>query len=182
VEFTTFAAATNQSLLSKAIKFTGPVGLAVVPLVEAINDGYEVSKHGGNALEIMGSSALGAGKGVVDTYLPSARSGYSDVFGKERVTGFDRFLNAANDGTGTATAVGATALAVEVAGIATIPAAIPTGFITAAAGLSNLGINVVKLGAKVSGIAGKDQDGGYIYDGAALAINGVEHLIGHSSK
>jgi hypothetical protein len=65
--------------------------------------------------------------------------------------------------------------------VLTIPATIPTGIATLAAGVSNLGIDAVKGLLKVTGYAGKDQDGGYLYSGGKAAINDVEHILGYGT-
>jgi hypothetical protein len=168
-------------VIAPVAKFIAPVGLAALPVIEGVADGCEEYRKGGSALETTESALGGLGKGILDTYLPSARNYYSDVTGGKR-TGFDRFLNAASDATATGFAIGATATVVETAGMISIPATIPTVIATGVAGLSNFGINAIKGVIKVTGLAGRDQDGGYIYDGAKLAIDGVEHLLGVSAK
>jgi hypothetical protein len=182
------AANSELSLFGKAakvitpvVKFMAPVGLAALPVIEGVVDGYQEYRKGGSALETTESALGGLGKGILDTYLPSARNYYSDVTGGKR-TGFDRFLNAANDVTATGFAVGATATVVETAGVISIPATIPTAIATGVAGLSNFGINAIIGIVKVTGLAGQDQDGGYIYDGAKLAVDGAEYLLGVSAK
>jgi hypothetical protein len=96
-------------------------------------------------------------------------------------TGLDRFLNVANDATGTVTAVGAAATLVEGASVLTIPAMIPTVAGTVIAGIANLGVNAAKGVLKATGLVGKDQDGGYIYEGGKAAIYGIEKLVGAST-
>jgi hypothetical protein len=73
------------------------------------------------------------------------------------------------------------AIAGEAAGVITIPAIVPTAAATLISGVANLGINAAKGVLKVTGLAGKDQDGGYIYDGATAAIHRVEKLVGSSA-
>jgi len=167
--------------VGRLARVLAPIALAAAPVIEGGTGAYNAIKHGESGAGIALHTAEGVGKGVVDTYLPGAINGYSDVFGHGQRTFFDRALNAAGDLTGTTTAVGSTAILAETAGILTIPAVIPTAAVTLVAGISNLGINSAKGLLKVTGLAGRDQDGGYIYDGAVAAIHGVEHLFGSHS-
>ncbi len=153
------------SALGRLAKGVLPAALAALPVFDGIGGGYQSYKNGEGPLGVAAGTAEGLGKGAVETFLPGARNGYGDVTGGDR-TMVDRFLNAASDATGTATAVGTTAMVLEGAGVVTIPSMIPTGAATLVAGVSNLGINAAKGALKVTGLAGADQDGGYIYDGA----------------
>jgi hypothetical protein len=122
-------------------------------------------------------------RNAVDTALPGARSGYADVVGKGDRTAVDRALNAASDATGTATVAAAltTAAGIETGPIDGVPA-----IVTAGAAVANFGVNVAKAGLKVTGLSGKDQDGGYIYNGAAYvgestAILGDAAMMGYNA-
>jgi hypothetical protein len=171
------ATGSGATALGRLARVAAPVALAALPTIEGLYDGYQNYKNGGSALDVAEGTVGGIGKGVADTFLPGARNGYADVVGGDK-TFVDRFLNAASDATGTATAIGSAAVVAETAGVISIPAAIPTGFATIVAGLSNLGINATKGALKVTGLAGTDQDGGYIYDGAKAAVNEVNYLMG----
>jgi hypothetical protein len=166
------------SAIGKLTRFLAPAALLITPIVEGATESYQDYQKDHSVIDAAGGAVVGAGKGVIDTFLPGAREGYSDVVGSGNMTALDRTLNAASDFTGTATAIGSTALVAETAGVVSIPATIPTGIVTFAAGMSNLGINAVKGVLKATGYAGKDQDGGYLYDAGKFAIDGVEHLFG----
>ena len=180
LDTTPLPVADATSAVGKLARYLAPAALAITPLVEGATEAYHDFQKDHSLLDAAGGAALGAARGVVDTFLPGAREGYSDVAGGDK-TAFDRALNAASDFTGTATAIGSAALVAETAGVLSIPATIPTGIATFAAGVSNLGINAVKGVLKATGYAGADQDGGYLYDGGKAAINGVEHLFGYAS-
>lgn len=169
------------SALGKLAKYIAPVALTIMPAIEGASGGYEAFEKTGSTLD----AAVGTGEGVLtgalDTFLPGAKNGYGDVIGNEKLTAVDRVLNAADDITGSATAIGSAAVVAEGAGVITIPATIPTAAVTVFAGISNLGVNVAKGALKATGLAGEDQDGGYLYNGAKAAINGVEHLFGSSA-
>jgi hypothetical protein len=170
-------AAETGTVLGKIGKIAGPVALVAPTVIEAGADGIKAYKDGKGAGGIAGATALGAGKGVVDTFAPGARSGYSDVIGHRHLTVVDRALNALDHVSGTATAVGGAAMAGEAIGVVTLPAEIPTAIGTGIAGLANVGTNLVKAGLKVSGLAGQDQDGGYIYNGIAWAAETAKALV-----
>jgi hypothetical protein len=178
---TTPPAAEATSAIGKLTRYLAPAALLITPLVEGATESYQDYQKDHSVIDAAGGAVEGAGKGVVDTFLPGARDGYSNVVGRGDMTALDRALNAASDFTGTATAIGSAALVAETAGVISIPATIPTGITTFAAGMSNLGINAVKGALKVTGYAGKDQDGGYLYDGGKAAINAVEHLFGYDT-
>ena len=178
---TTPPVAEGASAVGKVTRYLAPAALAITPIFEGISEGYTDYQKNHSLLDGAGGVAVGAAKGVVDTILPGARDGYSDVVGGGDKTFLDRALNAASDFTGTATAVGSVALVAETAGVVSIPATIPTGIATLAAGITNLGINAAKGALKVTGLAGADQDGGYIYEGGKAAIHGVEHLFGYDT-
>jgi hypothetical protein len=169
------------STLGKVAKYLAPLALTIGAVVEGSSSAYEAYKKNGSALDVGTAAVEGVGEGIADTFLPGARSGYNNVVGDGKLNWADRLLNAADDATGTATAIGSAAVVAETAGVVTIPATIPTGAATIIAGISNLGVNVAKGALKVTGLAGQDQDGGYIYDGARAAANGVEHLFGYSA-
>ncbi len=170
-------AAESGSAIGKVVRHLGPVALVAAPLYEGVSDGYQAYHKNAGGLEVAGGVLAGLGKGTVDTFLPGARDGYSDISGDNR-TGLDRFLNVANDATGTVATVGAAATLVEAAGVLTIPAVIPTAAGTVIAGIANLGVNAAKGVLKATGLAGKDQDGGYIYEGGKAAVYGIEKLVG----
>ena len=151
---------------SSAARFVAPAIIGVGAVIGGAVEGYDAYTQGKSAPEVAGATAKGAAHGVVDTVLPGARSGYSDVIGNRNLTVVDRALNAAADFTGTAMMVAGLATA---AGLETGPLDIAPAAATTVAGLANLGVNAVKAGLKATGLAGKDQDGGYIYDGIALA-------------
>jgi hypothetical protein len=178
---TTPPTAEATSAVGKLTRYLAPAALLITPLVEGATESYQDYQKDHSVIDAAGGAVVGAGKGVVDTFLPGARDGYSNVVGRGDMTALDRALNAASDFTGTATAIGSAALVAETAGVISIPATIPTGITTFAAGMSNLGINAVKGALKVTGYAGKDQDGGYLYDGGKAAINAVEHLFGYDT-
>ena len=183
----------------------GPLALLVAPTVEGVQGGMEASKEGKGAGGIAKAAAVGVGHGVVDTYLPGARDGYSDVIGHKDLTVFDRVLNGADHLSatvfaGSMTVTGAAAVATAVGVPTTGPGAIIPGAVTAGAavvdavsGLTNLGVNGVKAVTKVTGLAGKDQEGGYIYDAGKWAVkrvgglgswayHGIGHLFGGGNK
>lgn len=168
--------------LGRLAKFIAPVALTVAPTVEGAMAGYDAYKKNGSELDIARETALGAGKGVVDTFAPGAADGYSDIVGGGKRTLLDRALNAASDASGTLTAAGSAALLAEGAGVITIPAMIPTAVGTVYAGLTNLGVNAAKGMLKATGLAGKDQDGGYLYEGAKMFKHGVENALGLGAK
>ena len=170
--------AEGSTVLGKIGRIAGPVALVAPTLIESGEALYHAHKEGKGAAGIAKATAVGAGKGVADTFVPGARSGYSDVVGQHKhLTAMDRALNAVDHLSATATAVGGTAMAVEAAGVVTLPAEIPTAIGTGIAGLTNLGTNIVKAGLKVTGLAGQDQDGGYVYDGVAWAAEKAKHLV-----
>lgn len=174
--------ASALSRLGRAIApVLAPAALAALPAYEGITDGYQAYSNGGSALDTAAAAAKGVAKGVVDTYLPGARDGYSNVIGRGDLTAVDRFLNAANDATGTATAIGATAMVAEAASVVALPAELPTAAATLAAGVANIGVNAAKGILKATGMAGRDQDGGYIYDAVVGAYNGASRLLGFDS-
>jgi hypothetical protein len=153
----------ETSIAAKGLRVIGTYG-GLVPLVGLpAYSAYEEWKKGGSNFDI----ATSAGKGFVDGLVPGASSGYSDVIGSGDRTYFDRFLNGLDHATGTAAAIGGAAVGIEALGVVTAPAAVPTAFATGVAVLGNVGVNVIKAGVKVSGYAGSDQDGGYIYEGGA---------------
>ncbi len=153
----------EASIAAKGLRVIGTYG-GLVPLVGLpAYSAYEEWKKGGSNFDI----ATSAGKGFVDGIAPGASSGYSDVIGSGNRTYFDRFLNGLDHATGTAAAIGGAAIGIEALGVVTAPAAIPTAFATGIAVLGNVGVNVIKAGVKVTGYAGRDQDGGYIYEGGA---------------
>lgn len=168
--------------LGKLAKFVAPVALGTAPLVEGVGGAVEEYKQSGSALDAAGGGIKGAGKGVVDTFLPGAREGYSDIAGGGDRTMLDRALNAVSDASGTATAVGSAAVLAEGAGVLTIPATIPTGTATVLAGITNLGVNAAKGVLKATGLAGKDQDGGYIYEGARAIKHGIQYALSTGQK
>ncbi len=170
-------AAESGSAIRKVARHLGPVALVAAPLYESVSDGYQAYHKNGGGLEVAGGVLAGLGKGTVDTLLPGARDGYSDISGGNR-TALDRVLNGASDATWTVWAVGAAASLVEAAGVFTIPAVIPTVAGTAIAGIANLGVNAAKGVLKATALAGKDQDGGYIYEGGKAVIYGIEKLVG----
>lgn len=157
-------------------KYLGPAFLAIGPVVQSGADAYEAYKKNGDAGDIASSALLGVGKGAIDTFLPGARDGYSSVIGNKKLTLLDRTLNALSDLSGTATALGSTAMIAEATGVVSLPAVIPTGIATGVAGLTNIGVNVVKAAVKASGFAGDDQDGGYVYDLSRLGGYGASQL------
>ena len=116
--------------LAPFAKVIAPIGLAAPTVIEGAIGGYHEYENGGNVVDTTGSVLEGMGKGLIDTYLPSARNYYGDVIGNGQITGFDRFLNAANDATATGFAVGVTATGLETIGLVSIPAAVPTGIAT----------------------------------------------------
>jgi hypothetical protein len=153
----------EASIAAKGLRVIGTYG-GLVPLVGLpAYSAYEEWKKGGSNFDI----ATSAGKGFVDGLAPGASSGYSDVIGSGDRTYFDRFLNGLDHATGTAAAIGGAAVGIEALGVVTAPAAVPTAFATGVAVIGNVGVNVIKAGVKVSGYAGSDQDGGYIYEGGA---------------
>lgn len=157
-------------------KYLGPAFLAIGPVLQSGADAYETYKNNGDTGDIASSALLGAGKGAIDTFLPGARDGYASVIGNKKLTFLDRTLNALSDFSGTATAIGSTAMIAEAAGVVSLPAVIPTGIATGVAGLTNIGVNVVKAAVKASGLAGEDQDGGYVYDLSRLGGYGASQL------
>lgn len=160
------SAAGEAGALARMGKMTA-VGVVVGAGVEI----YKSVKAGDDALTLTEKGAIGAVHGAVDTVVPGMRNGYDDVVGKKDLTWVDRTLNATHDASATTAvaASGATALGVETGPLDIVPAAVAGG-----AGVVNLGANLLKAGVKVTGLAGKDQDGGYVYDGVALAYAGLE--------
>jgi len=159
------AGASDLSQLGHA----GGVLLAAPTVLEAGSAGYDAWKKGGNAEQIAGATAQGAGNGLVDTYLPGARTGYADVVGKQDLTPVDRFLKGLDHASGTVTSVGATAMLVEAPSVAAggsgLAAETPTAVVTGGAGIVNFADNGAQALLKVTGLSGRDADGGYIYTG-----------------
>jgi hypothetical protein len=129
------AAAQTSTKAGKVLQIVGkgaPFLVFIPPLIEGTGEAIDAEKKGGNLLEVTGSALLGAGKGLVHTVLPGASEGYNHVIGNKNLTLADRVLNAANDATGTAVAVGSLALVAETVGVVTIPATAPTAIATLA--------------------------------------------------
>lgn len=171
--------AAGASRLAPVVKYGGAALMGAGVAVEAGTEGYHAYKDGKGAGAIAGAATVGALKGAVDTVAPGLRTGYDDVIGQKDMTRFDRMLNAAHDATGTVT-MGATG--VTMAGVETGPFDLGPAAVAGVAGIANLGTNLLKAGVKVTGMAGKDQDGGYVYEGIVggyeLAKAGVIKL-GH---
>jgi hypothetical protein len=148
--------------------------MAAGPLIGAGVEAYTAHKQGKSAGAVAAAARIGAAKGAVDAIVPGARTGYADVIGDKQLTLADRILNGLDHVTAQTTAAGGIAMGGEALGVVTLPAEIPTAIVTGVAFIGNAGVNLVKAGVKVTGYAGKDQDGGYIYDSAVLA--------GHAAK
>ncbi|MGB9152349.1 MAG: hypothetical protein WCD70_04595 [Alphaproteobacteria bacterium] len=170
------------TIAAKVGRYGGLGGHAAGALIEGGTNGYQAYAHGGSPRQIASATGIGVAYGAVDTALPGARSGYADVIGRGNITWVDRALNAASDAT---TTVATGASVATAAGVETGPFDILPATVSFVAGASNVGVNVLKAGLKVTGLAGKNQDGGYIYGAGAfvghLAEKGYAGVFGHNS-
>ncbi len=172
------------SAAGKLAKAAGPALLAAGPVLNAGMQGYQAYAQGKGAGGVALATGHGALAGAVDTIAPGARTGYADVIGSKGkdLSVVDRILNGASDAT---QSVAVTASGVTLAGVESGPLDIAPAAVAAVSGIANIGVNLAKAGLKVTGLAGKDQDAGYIYDGVALGVHlaeaGVDkirHLFG----
>jgi len=147
-------------------KAGGKLVLGLGTAIGAGTEGYQAWSEGKDASTVVGATAVGGAKGAFDTVLPGMRDGYSDVIGNKKLTYWDRTLNGLDHTSGTAAGVGAVASLTVVGAEVGVPTMV-------IGGVTNLAVNGVKGVTKITGFAGEDQGGGYIYDLGKLGIESI---------
>jgi len=162
--------------LKPLLKPAGVAALAVLPAKGALDALYKAqhdAEKEGKPLETgqqVSAAGIGAVKGALEMVNPFG-DGDEGATGQNPGNTFDRVLDRLDQGTGRAAKAGLAATTAEVFIPGAQPAILPTMLATGGHMLLNLGVNTLKAGAEVIGVAAKGHDPGYVYNGIAGAGN-----------